>query len=350
MFEELERNLETTAPDFILAASAECASPLVSIIVLTCNGEKHVHRCLRHVMCQTHQPLEVIVVDNGSTDGSLQKLKAAYPELTYVENPKNRGFAAGMNQGIVASHGEFVIPLNQDVCLHEDYVAECVRRIRDDPSIGAIGGRVFSWVGDELTGQLRKGEGGHNIMRKRFQGDGGNVVTGEMWTFAPSGIFPFFRRKMLQDVFESTGYYYDEAFETGWEDTDLFFRMQLRGWKCLFLPAAFGWHVGSGSVGGKATFLSKKVDYQTRVLRNRHFTILKNLPARMLLWLLPYLVVTELVIPPYFLIRSPKSLWAWIIAWARLLHAIPEVLRKRSKIQKNRRVGSLYLKKYFVRF
>lgn len=350
MVEELERNLETTAPDFIPAASAECASPLVSIIVLTCNGEKHVHRCLRHVMCQTHQPLEVIVVDNGSTDGSLQKLRAAYPELTYVENPSNRGFAAGMNQGIVASHGEFVIPLNNDVCLHQDFVAESVRRIKDDPGIGAIGGRVFSWVGDELTNQLRRGEGEHYVMRKRFQGDPGNVVAGEAWTFAPAGSFPFFRRKMLEDVFASTGHYYDEAFETGWEDGDLCFRMHLRGWKCLFMPTAFGWHAGSAAVGGKDTFLSKELDFQIRILRNRHFTIVKNLPARMLLWLLPYLIVTELAIPPFFLVRSPKSLRAWIAAWIKLVRALPEVLRKRSRIQKSRKVDPLYLKQYFVRF
>src|SRR5262249_1737593 len=204
MFEELERNLETSAPDFIPAASCECASPLVSVIVLNCNGEKHVHRCLRHVMCQTHQPLEVIVVDNGSTDGSLQKLKAAYPELTYLENAKNLGFAAGMNQGIVASHGEFVIPLNNDVCLHQDFVAESVRRIKDDPGIGAIGGRVFWWVGDELTNELRRREGEHSIMRKRFQGDAGNVGTGEAWTLSPARRLPFFPQNMLYTVFVVT--------------------------------------------------------------------------------------------------------------------------------------------------
>jgi GT2 family glycosyltransferase len=255
-----------------------------------------------------------------------------------------------MNQGIIASHGEFVIPLNNDVCLHKDFVAECVRRTQSDPSIGAIGGRVYSWIGDELTDKLRHREGEHYIMKKRFQSDAGNVVAGEKWTFAPTGSFPFFRRKMLDDLLESTGHYYDEAFETGWEDGDLYFRMHLRGWKCLFLPAACGWHVGSGSVGGKDTFLSKNLDYQTRILRNRHFTIVKNLPAAMLLWLLPYLLVTELAMPPYFLVRSPKSLGAWLLAWMKLVRAFPEVLRKRSLIQKSRKVDPLYLKQYFVRF
>lgn len=325
-------------------------SPLVSIVILNWNGQAHVHRCVSHVIEQSYQPIEVIVVDNGSSDGSLQQLKAAHPGLIYIENSGNRGYAAGMNQGIVASHGEFVIPLNQDVCLHPGYVGECVGRIMKDPEIGAIGGRIFAWVGDELTDRIRKGEGENYLMRKRFQADAGNISAVETWTFAPSGSCPFFRRKMLEDVYETSGYYYDEAFETGWEDGDLYFRMHLRGWKCLFLPSAIAWHVGSGSVGGRATLISKDLDYQTRVLRNRYFTIAKNLPGAMLLWLSPWLILTEFAIPPYFLIRSPRTLRALAAAWVQFARALPQVAQKRAKIQKNRKVPSLYLKQYFLRF
>src|SRR5260370_26692720 len=84
--------------------------PLVSVVVLNWNGEAHVHRCIAHAVAQSHKPLEVIVVDNGSRDGSLQKLKAAHRGLIYIENPENRAYAAGMNQGIVAWHAEFVLP------------------------------------------------------------------------------------------------------------------------------------------------------------------------------------------------------------------------------------------------
>lgn len=323
--------------------------PLVSIIVLNWNGERHIHRCVEHVVAQSYEPIEVIFIDNGSTDGSLQKVMAKYPHFIFLRNEVNRGYAAGMNQGIARARGEYIIPLGQDVCLHREFVAECVRRMEADPSIGAVGGRVFRWVGDTLTDELRKGEGDQNLFRKRFQGLGGVRAETDTWTFAPPS-FPFLRRRMLEDLQSVSGHCYDEAFESYWEDTDLFFRMQLRGWKCLFSPAACGWHVGSGSVGGNARLISKALPYQAKALRNRYFTMLKNLPLNMMLWLTPYLVVTELSLLPYFLVRSPKSILALLSAWKQLIRSFPEVMRKRKRIQDSMTVGPDHLKQYFVRF
>lgn len=324
--------------------------PLVSIVLLNWNGEKHIHRCLKHVIAQDYRPIEVIVVDNKSTDESLRRIKADYPDFVYIENSENKGYAAGMNQGIEASRGEFVVPLNQDVCLDHSFASQCVSRMQEDLSLGAIGGRVYSWIGDELTDRLQKGEGEQIFMRKRFQGDGGHFTDGPALTFAPTGAFPFLRRRMLDDLRETSHCCYDESYETGWEDCDMWFRMHLRGWRCLFLPTAFGWHVGSGSVGGNATFFSKALDFQLRVLRNRHFTIIKNIPRKTLLWLFPYLAVTEVAIIPYFLLKSPKSLMAFAGAWRQVMRDFPALLRKRAQIQESKRVDGAYLRQYFVRF
>lgn len=326
-------------------------SPLVSIVVLNWNGDRHVHRCIDHVVAQTYSSLEIIVVDNGSKDGSLERIKNRFPQFRYIENEVNLGYAKGMNQGIRAAAGEFIVPLGQDVCLDTHFVEECIRRAeKGDERLGVIGGRVLSWVGDELTSQIKYREGEDFRMRKRFQGDGGNFTKEEMWTFAPTGSFPFFRTATLNDIEQATGYVFDEAFGSGWEDADLFFRLHLRGWKCLFLPSAVGWHAGSGSVGGKQTLLSKPMDYQTRILRNRYFTIVKNLPVLMLLWLSPYLAVTEIAIPPYFLFKSPRTVISLIDAWGQIIREMPVLLRKRSLIQRTSRVKPLYLKQFFVRF
>ena len=326
------------------------ASPIVSVVLLNWNGEEHVHRCLEHVAAQDYRPIEVVIVDNASSDGSLQRIKERHPEFVYIGNRENRGFAAGMNQGFEASRGEFIIALNQDVCLDREFVSQCVAKMLADEKIGAIGGRVLAWVGDDLTDRLRKGEGEHWVMKKRFQGDGGHYRKEATMTFAPTGSFPFLRRKMLEDLRETSGCYYDEAYETGWEDCDLWFRMHLRGWKCLFLPTAVGWHVGSGSVGGKATFFSKSLDFQVRILRNRHFTIVKNLPWKTWLWLLPYLAATEIAIIPYFVVRSPKSLLALVRAWWQVAKSLPALFRKRAQIQTTKLMGHEYLRQYFVRF
>jgi len=325
-------------------------NPMVSIIILNWNGQKHIHKCLEHVLNQTYEPLEIIIVDNGSTDGSIKKLKEMYPNLVYIENNKNLGYAVGMNQGISKSKGEFIIPLNQDVCLHKDFIEKCVSRIMQDEKIGAIGGRAYCWIGDELTNLLRKGEGELFFFRKRFQGFAGTKSDKEAFVFAPSGSYPFFRRKMLEDIRETSGYYYDESFETGWEDNDLFFRIQLRGWKCLFYPYATVWHVGSGSVEGKSTLLDKSFDYQRRIFRNRYFTMIKNLPIDTFFWLFPYILVTELLLIPYLLIRSPKSLFALFISWWQVLKSFRSLKEKRHMIKKNTIVPKGHLKKYFIAF
>ncbi len=324
--------------------------PLVSIVLLNWNGNQHVHRCIQHVLSQTYSCTELIVVDNGSEDGSIQAIKRNHPSLRYIQNECNLGFAAGMNQGISASNGEYVIPLNQDVCLDPEFIENCVRRAERSPTIGAIGGRVFSWIGDELTCELRRGEGERYLMRKRFQADAGNQAEGECSTFGVSGSFPFFRRKMLEDIRCVSGHYYDESFETGWEDGDIFFRMHLRGWDALFYPEAFGWHVGSGSVGGNDTFFTKKADYQKRILRNRYFTIIKDLPLPILFWLLPYLIVTEIGIIPLLLLRSPKTISALFRSWLEVVGSIPSLLSKRRRIMSSVLVPADALKQYFVRF
>lgn len=323
---------------------------LVSINVLNWNGELHIHKCMECVMNQTYTPIEIILIDNGSTDGSLEKIREKYPNIIYIENTKNIGFARAMNQGINASRGDFVVPLNQDVCLHKNFIEKCVTWILKDDNIGAIGGRVFSWVGENLTRELRKGEGEGFFLRKRFQGLGSLEAKGEKYVFGATGSFPFFRRKMLDDVYDMSGDYYDENYVTGWEDVDLWFRMQLRGWKCLFIPAAYGWHVGSGSVGGNATLLAKSFEYQVRVLRNRYFTIIKNIPINIIFWLSPYLLLTEVTLIPYFLLKSPKTIIALLLAWKQVVSKFSVLRFKRRKIMKSMIVPKNYLKQFFIKF
>ena len=319
------------------------------MVLLNWNGGLYIHRCIEHLLAQTHEHIEIILVDNGSSDGSLQVIKDRFQQFTYVENNENVGYAAGMNRGIEASSGLFVIPLNQDVCLDEHFVSRCAETMTRNSKLGAIGGRVLSWSKDTLTDALRKGEGEHYVLRKRFQGYAGNVRNEAVLTFGAAGCFPFLRRAMLDDLREATGDYYDEAYGTGWNDFDLYFRMHLRGWNCLFLPDAVGWHVGSGSVGGNSTFLSKTTEYQEQILRNRYFTIIKDIPLVLLFWLAPYLLLAEVAIPFYFLIRSPRSIRALVFSWYEVLRNLPFLMRKRSLVQKNRLVAGMYLKQYFVR-
>jgi GT2 family glycosyltransferase len=323
-------------------------STLVSVAVVNWNGERFIHRCLEHVFAQKHRPLEVIIVDNGSTDGSLEKIKARYGDkCRYIENVANVGYSPAMNQAIAAVRGDFMVQLNSDACLHEAFVERSLARIRQDDRIGAVGGRVYQWAGENLTDTLRKGEGGRYYFRKRFQLRANEREEHETLSFGPASCFPLLRMAALKDVYHTSGYYFDESFVTGWEDTDLWFRMQLRGWTCVFLPTAHGWHVGSGSAGGKDTFFSKNVAYRTRIVRNRLFIIAKNLPVAVFLRLVPFLVLAELAMLPYFLLRSPSSVRAFFAGWFQFLGQIGRVWSKRKRIQRAVVVSPDYVHGFF---
>jgi GT2 family glycosyltransferase len=322
--------------------------PLVTVAVVNWNGERYIHRCLEHVFNQTHNDLDVIVVDNGSTDGSLERIRAKYgSRIRYIENSTNAGYSPAMNQAIEAAQGEFMVQLNSDACLHEDFIARSLRKMGEDPRIAAVGGRVYQWDGDRLTDHLRKAEGGRYYFRKRFQVRANESEPNEAFSFGPASCFPLLRMAALRDVREATGDFFDNSFFAGWEDNDLWFRMQLRGWKCVFLPSAYGWHVGSGSAEQNPSFLTKGVDYRTRIVRNRLFVLAKNVPFAVFLRLLPYLAATELAMLPYFLIRSPSSIRAYFEGWRQFLDQRKSVWAKRRRIQTSRVVSNEYVWSFF---
>jgi GT2 family glycosyltransferase len=323
-------------------------NPLVTVAVVNWNGEKYIHRCLEHAFSQTHPELDVIVVDNGSTDGSLEKIQAKYGDRCRVfVNTDNVGYSPAMNQAIEAAKGEFMVQLNSDACLHEAFIAESLRPMQQDPRVGAVGGRVYQWDGDDLTDTLRKGEGGRYYFRKRFQLRANESEPNEAVSFGPASCFPLLRMSALKDVRDATGHYFDASFFAGWEDTDLWFRMQLRGWTCVFIPTAYGWHVGSGSAAGNTTFFTKSVEYRVRILRNRLYMIAKNVSPALFLRLFPYLLATELAMLPYFLARSPSSIRAFFEAWRQFLTQLGDVLAKRRRIQKSVVVKTDYVWSFF---
>ena len=325
-------------------------SPLVSTIILNWNSKQYIQDCIKDVTRQTYSNIEVIIVDNGSMDGSFEEVHSAYPNFVYIQNQTNMGFAKGMNQGILASRGNYVLPLNTDVFLAHDFVETAVRGMEAQEELGAVSNLIYRLVDGEKTDFPRYGETGGFFLRRRVQGIGNANLAEEGYVFGPPGSCPFLRREMLEDVKAASGDYYDEVYFAGGEDIDLWFRMQLRGWRCRFFPSLVAWHVGSGSVDNKERLVEKPLSYQARVLRNRYLTIIKDFPCDLLITLLPYIILGEFAMWPYFLLTSPSTLLAIISSWRGLLAALPYALRKRRLIQRSMQVSSVYLRKLFVEF
>ncbi|MGB6120559.1 MAG: glycosyltransferase family 2 protein, partial [Bacteroidota bacterium] len=107
------------------------ASPLVSIVLVNYNGRDFLEPCLHSLLDQTYQPIEIILVDNGSTDGSVELAQTRFPSVRIVESERNLGFAEGNNAGFAQANGEYVALLNNDTVVEENWLSTLVDRIRN---------------------------------------------------------------------------------------------------------------------------------------------------------------------------------------------------------------------------
>ena len=327
---------------------------LVSVVVLNWNGERYVHDCIKSILNQTYKPVELIIVDNASSDGSIEKIENLYSPfdfVTIIKNSTNTGFAKGMNIGIEACRGEFVALMNLDVFLDAQYIEKCVAQMLADKHIGFVGGCEYIWGKDGKLIPAHGPSSGALFIKRRLQLFAyKNKLDESGYCFGVTGSFPVVRKEMLDDIKSVSGCYFDEDFGTGWEDTDMRFRAFLRGWKTYYLSDAIGYHVGSSSAGGNIRLIDKSLDYQERIFRNRYYVIHKSIPCCIRKEIAPWLFVAEILLFPYYLIFSPKSLKALFRAKKTIRKEKQELIRKRNAIESNITIDKKELMSMFKRF
>jgi GT2 family glycosyltransferase len=211
-------------------------NPLVSVIILTWNGKDLLRECLSSLASQTYSEKEVIVVDNGSTDGTVQFVKGTFGTLVsrVIENTFNTGFSKGCNQGIQASKGELVAFLNNDCRAQPGWIETMVRAALSHPEAGMFACKILLSHDPSLidnAGHLLFPDG-LNFSRGRLERDIKQYDRSEE-VFFPSGAASVFRRELLLDI---KGF--DEDFFAYGDDADLGLRARLRGWSCLYVPDA----------------------------------------------------------------------------------------------------------------
>ena len=227
-------------------------NPLVSVNILTYNGENLIEDCLKSVLEQTYPNIEVLVIDNASTDNTLSRIKNQESGIRIVQNDKNLGFAAGHNIGIKESGGEYVLCLNQDVVLDKDFIKYGVEAMEKDHASLAGGDKIGSVQGKlyqrdkilDVTGLMML-KNRRVIARGQGQEDKGQYNKSEE-IFGVDGAAPLYRRRVLEDT-KINNEYFDEDFFCYKEDVDLAWRMRLYGWKAVYEPRAIAYHLrGAG--------------------------------------------------------------------------------------------------------
>ncbi len=293
-------------------------NPTVSIVIVTFNSARTIERCLKSCQDQLLAAHEIIIIDNGSTDATIEVIERiiltsqwAAGERRLEKWPDNRGFAPAMNWGISRSHGDYVLCLNADLYLDAAYLAHIVPVMVRRPRIGAAIGKIYRFFPDEQIDTVG------NYLNWRFTFVNSPQQNHFEIVFAANGCAPLYRRRMLGDI-AIEGEYFDERFFAFVEDIDLAWRSQLLGWQACFIPHAIGWHHRSATFDGHAGFFSKPAAIQRLVLLNRYRMLLKNLPLGFWFLLSPYFLLTECAIWLILLLKKTINGQAFINIFSQL--------------------------------
>jgi GT2 family glycosyltransferase len=316
---------ETPAVDAL--AGRTSARPLVSVVMVNLDCGRFFDLVFPSLFAQTHRRFEVIVVDNGSTDGSLDRLRIDYPSVDVIALNENRGFSAATNIGIRRSSGEFVLTLNFDIVLEPTFVEHLVAAMQEDARIGWAAGYVLRMTPAGTTAEIDCA--GHHMMRGRFAHgfDLSKPFSKDDYTsasdvFGASACAALYRRAMLDDIADD-GEWFDEDFFAYYEDVDVDWRAHHRGWRCRYTPDAVAHHIRRG------TELIGRPEIAACELSNRILMMIKNDSPRLLLhdWL-PVLSRTARELAGHALQRRR----ALLIGLGRVIRFAPRMLQKRRAI------------------
>lgn len=315
----------------------------VSINIVNWNGLHFLGECIESIKLQTYKNIEINVIDNNSSDSSINFLEKKYPEITLIKNHRNEGFSKAHNQAIKISSGEYILPLNFDIILTPTFVEEMVKAIESAPEIGIVSGKLYMLRDEEKTDII---DSTGVIMRGMFSADRGQNETdfGQYdkaeYVFGASGAAPLLSRRMLENI-KLCEEYFDEAFYIYVEDVDLCWRAQLYGWKALYTPSAVAYHHRGVTRQNNSEM---KVDYLLVGYRNRYWAIIKNAILSILLKNLLLLLIIEsrfyasnIMRRNFFIFKVPFM----------VLEGVPRMLKKRRAIQRSRKVSAFHFEKFF---
>ena len=305
-------------------------APAASIIVLSWNGLEHLEVCLSSLCAQTFKDREIILADNGSTDGSKEWVEARFPDVRIARVEKNRGVPGGVNFGISQARGKFIALVNNDIEAHPEWLSESIRALEEHPEAGFTATRIRLFhQRDRLdtTGDLYFREG-FPAKRGWLHHDGPDFDA-PGWVFGSCAAATVYRRELIEAVGG-----FDEDFQASLEDLDFSFRAQLCGFKCRYVPTAILYHkmgatLGVGLSHGPA---------QQRMHRNLWLMRIKNLPGALWVRYLPQMLLAEAAV----ILRAVKTRRLAEIMRARLevLQRLSATLAKRRVIQSARVVSA----------
>ena len=334
--------------------SPQKSNAVVGVVVANWNRKELLRACLDSLARQRHSSFEVLVVDNGSTDGSpalIEEMAKSYPvRLHLIANPVNVGFCAANNQGILATSSELVALLNNDAEAEPGWLEALERAIRQGEDVGMAASKILVWEDPtriDKCGHLIYPDG-QNRGRGSGQIDRGQFERSEevLW---PDGCAAMYRRAMLEDVGG-----FDEDFFAYADDAELGLRARWAGWRCLYAPGAVVRHHRGATLGlGSARRL-------TLIERNRVLLAVKLFPWS-LLWANGVFLLTRIAAGMWAAVRNRGEMrhypgmggkftaaLALLRGTAQAVPLIPIMLRKRRALREKRRLTGRQIRKLLL--
>jgi GT2 family glycosyltransferase len=280
------------------AAKTPPSRPGLSAVVVSWNSARFLPDCLDSLASQKDVQVEVIVVDNGSTDGSADIVRRERPSVTLIETKENRGFCAANNTGLGAAGRGAVLFVNPDVVLDPAFCARAVSALDTDPRIGIVGGRLlrFDRTTIDSAGQFMTRS--RRVLDRGYGGPDGPGMGSAGYVFSVCGAAMLCRRETIEDI-SVCGELFDESFFAFSEDFDIGWRARLAGWRAWYEPEAVGYHYRGGSEDGSGAgrrlpaLLRRPRPLRFHILKNRWLTMLKNDAASSVLRDLPFIAVRD---------------------------------------------------------
>jgi len=303
-----------------------------AVVIPNWDGKSRLGACLDSIQAQS-DPADVVVVDNGSRDGSAEFIRSKYPKVILLQNQRNLGFAGGVNIGLryaLENNYTYAALLNNDAIADRNWLKYLVEFLDKDKSGGIVVSKMLAADGKHIDSA---GEA-YSIWGLPFATGRGKLDRGQYdksgWVFGASGGASLYRLSMLKKIG-----LFDEDFFAYYEDVDISFRAQLAGWKVGFEPKAKVVH----QIGATSKQIKGFTTYQT--VKNLPWLMWKNIPRPTLWKIMPRLYLAYIS----FIFRALSKGQIWPVLKGVLMTKLllPKKLLERRSIQKSRKVSLAYI-------
>jgi GT2 family glycosyltransferase len=319
--------------------------PLVSIVVLNYNGKHHLKTCLDSLMRTRYPNFEIILVDNGSTDGSVEFVQQNYPMVKIVRLGRNTYTTGGYAAGLLVARGKYVAILNNDIEVHENWLMPLVEALEGMPWIAAADAKYKNFYDrNRFDDSAAAGRWidylGNNYTR------GVNEVDHAQYDKLAyiMGVLTIFRRDVLLKIGG-----FDISYVFGYEDIDVGWRLYLAGYKVLYVPQSIIYHKSGATTRDKPGARRLRPEFYYLNKRNRIITLMKNYSIGNMLVVLP-VVYLEYFLTALYLFFTGNRVYGMQIVRAMIypLRKLRKIMMKRAFIQKLRKRSDKEIKRYMV--